>query len=64
MPEKLRVGETLGSYTSCCDDPADWQALMAKLGLADERDGVIVTLSGGHKQRLSMGLASARRQRR
>ena len=57
LPEKLKVGEALRLYASFYDDPADWRALLAELGLSDKETARFGKLSGGQKQRLSIALA-------
>jgi ABC-2 type transport system ATP-binding protein len=57
LPEKMKVWEALDLYASLYDNPADWQALLADLGLEEKRDSRFGKLSGGQKQRLSIALA-------
>jgi ABC-2 type transport system ATP-binding protein len=57
LPERIRVGEALQLYSSFYDHPADWRALLERLGLGELRDACFRTLSGGQKQRLSIALA-------
>ena len=57
LPERLRVGEALELYSSFYARPADWRALMDRLGLSGKRDTRFGKLSGGQKQRLSIALA-------
>jgi ABC-2 type transport system ATP-binding protein len=57
LPEKLKVGEALRLYASFYAEPADWQALLSELGLAEHRNVRFGKLSGGQKQRLSIALA-------
>jgi ABC-2 type transport system ATP-binding protein len=57
LPDKLRVGEALGLYSSFYRTPADWRALMDVLGLADKENTRFGKLSGGQKQRVSIALA-------
>ncbi len=57
LPDRIRVWEALDLYSSFYDRPADWHALMDRLGLASKRDTVFAKLSGGQKQRLSIALA-------
>jgi len=57
LPDRLRVGEALKLYSSFYPRPADWQQLMADVGLADKRNTAFAKLSGGQKQRLSIALA-------
>lgn len=57
LPAKLRVWEALDLYSSFYPRPADWEALLAALGLTHKRDETFERLSGGQKQRLSIALA-------
>jgi ABC-2 type transport system ATP-binding protein len=57
LPEKIKVWEALDLFASFYRDPADWRALMERVGLADKRDTRFTNLSGGQKQRLSVALA-------
>ena len=57
MPDRIKVWEALDLYASFYEAPADWSALLDRLGLADKRDTQYKKLSGGQKQRLSIALA-------
>jgi len=57
LPDKLRVDEALGLYSSFYRNPADWRALIDMLGLAHKASTRFGKLSGGQKQRLSIALA-------
>src|SRR4051794_17360227 len=57
LPEQMRVWEALDLYSSFYDHPADWEQLIAELGLAEKRNTAFRKLSGGQKQRLSIALA-------
>jgi len=57
LPDRLRVGEALELYSSFYRAPADWRALMDRLGLAGKSRTRFGQLSGGQKQRLSIALA-------
>jgi ABC-2 type transport system ATP-binding protein len=57
LPEQIKVWEALDLYSSFYAAPADWEQLIADLGLADKRDTAFRKLSGGQKQRLSIALA-------
>ncbi|MFF0573170.1 ABC transporter ATP-binding protein [Streptosporangium saharense] len=57
MPAKIKVWEALDLYASFYRDPADWHALMERVGLTDKRNTAYAKLSGGQKQRLSIALA-------
>jgi ABC-2 type transport system ATP-binding protein len=57
LPAKLRVREAVELYAAFYRDPADGDALLEGLGLADKRTAQYRHLSGGQKQRLSVALA-------
>jgi ABC-2 type transport system ATP-binding protein len=57
LPEKLKVNEALELYGSFYRDPADWEKLIADLGLNGKHDAAYRELSGGQQQRLSIALA-------
>jgi ABC-2 type transport system ATP-binding protein len=57
MPPKIRVAEALGLFASFYRQPASAEELMALLGLSAKRHEYVKRLSGGLKQRLSVGLA-------
>jgi ABC-2 type transport system ATP-binding protein len=57
LPERMKVWEALDLYASLYDHPADWESLLADLGLKEKRDTRFGKLSGGQKQRLSVALA-------
>lgn len=57
LPELMKVWEALDLYSSFYRHPADWEGLLAGLGLADKRQARFKQLSGGQKQRLSIALA-------
>ncbi|MFF5205176.1 ABC transporter ATP-binding protein [Streptosporangium sp. NPDC000396] len=57
MPPRIKVWEALDLYASFYRTPADWVALMERVGLADKRDTPYGKLSGGQQQRLSIALA-------
>ena len=57
MPPKIRVAEALELFASFYRRPASAAELMALLGLTAKRDEYVERLSGGLKQRLSVGLA-------
>lgn len=57
LPDKITVAEALDLYASFYRRPADWNALLETLGLADKRTTRYRRLSGGLKQRLSIALA-------
>ena len=57
LPERVRVGEALRLYSSFYAAPADWRALMERLGLSGKEKSPFGKLSGGQRQRLSIALA-------
>jgi ABC-2 type transport system ATP-binding protein len=57
LPEQIKVWEAMELYSSFYGHPADWEELIADLGLADKRNATFRKLSGGQKQRLSIALA-------
>jgi ABC-2 type transport system ATP-binding protein len=63
LPDKITVAEALKLYASCYADPADWRALVERLGLADRLRTRYQKLSGGQKQRLAIALALIGRPR-
>ncbi len=57
MPAKIRVAEALELFASFYRHPAEAEDLMSLLGLSAKRHEYVKQLSGGLKQRLSIGLA-------
>jgi ABC-2 type transport system ATP-binding protein len=57
LPEKMKVWEALDLYSSFYHTPANWQQLLADLGLTQQQHIRYGKLSGGQKQRLSIALA-------
>jgi ABC-2 type transport system ATP-binding protein len=57
LPERMTVAEAVGLFATFYEDPADPDALIEDLGLAEKRDTQYRNLSGGQKQRLSIALA-------
>ena len=57
LPEKIRVGEAAALYASFHEHPADWRALLDRVGLADRLRTPVKKLSGGQRQRLFIALA-------
>jgi ABC-2 type transport system ATP-binding protein len=63
LPDKITVAEAIGLYASFYPEPADTEALIARLGLTQQRDTRYRKLSGGQKQRVSIALALVGRPR-
>ena len=57
LPDRLSVFEALDLYASFYADPRDPDELIDLLGLTHRRDARYGKLSGGEKQRVSVGLA-------
>jgi ABC-2 type transport system ATP-binding protein len=57
LPERMKVWEALDLYASFYPKAADWQGLLAQLGLEEKRNAPFSKLSGGQKQRLFIALA-------
>ena len=57
LPERLRVIEALELFASFARRPADVDALLHDVGLAEKRGATFKALSGGQRQRLSIALA-------
>jgi ABC-2 type transport system ATP-binding protein len=57
LPERMTVAEAVELFATFYEDPADPDALIEDLGLAEKRDTQYRNLSGGQKQRLSIALA-------
>ena len=57
LPDRLSVFEALDLYASFYPDPRDPDELIELLGLTHRRDARYGKLSGGEKQRVSVGLA-------
>jgi ABC-2 type transport system ATP-binding protein len=57
LPERLTVTEALTLYATFYDNPVEPAELIEQLGLTHRRDTRYGKLSGGEKQRVSVGLA-------
>ena len=57
LPDRMKVWEALDLYSSFYAHAADWNVLLAQLGLEEKRNTPFAKLSGGHKQRLFVALA-------
>ena len=53
----IRTAEVLHLFAAYYDDPIDADALLARVGLADQAKATARRLSGGQQQRLSLALA-------
>ncbi len=56
-PPHIKVKELCALFSSFYENPADWKALSAQLGLSEKENRSVRKLSGGEKQRLSILLA-------
>ncbi len=63
LPDKITVAEAVSLYASFYPEPADTEALIARLGLTEQRNTRYRKLSGGQKQRVSIALALVGRPR-
>jgi ABC-2 type transport system ATP-binding protein len=63
LPDRMTVTEAVELYASFYPEPADPEALIRRLGLAEKRRTRFRKLSGGQKQRLSIALALVGRPR-
>jgi ABC-2 type transport system ATP-binding protein len=57
LPERIKVWEALDLYSSFYPKAANWEELLAQLGLEEKRNAPFAKLSGGQKQRLFIALA-------
>jgi ABC-2 type transport system ATP-binding protein len=57
LPDRMKVWEALDLYSSFYPHAADWETLLAQLGLEEKRNAHFAKLSGGQKQRLFIALA-------
>ncbi len=57
LADRIKVWEALDLFARCYPRPADWEELLAQLGLAESRNTPFAKLSGGQKQRLFIALA-------
>jgi len=57
LPQRIKVGEAVGLFASFYRQPADGNALLARLGLGEARKQYVSQLSGGQRQRLFVALA-------
>lgn len=62
-PDKIKVKELCGLFSSFYENPADWHLLLQQLGLGEKAGRAVKKLSGGEKQRLSVLLALLPRPR-
>jgi ABC-2 type transport system ATP-binding protein len=63
LPDKITVAEAVSLYASFYPVAADTEALIARLGLTEQRNTRYRKLSGGQKQRVSIALALVGRPR-
>jgi ABC-2 type transport system ATP-binding protein len=57
LPEKMKVWEALGLFSSFYDRVVDSNQLLERLQLKDKKEAFYGTLSGGQKQRVAIALA-------
>ena len=57
LPEKMKVWEALGLFSSFYDRVVDSDQLLERLQLKDKKEAFYGTLSGGQKQRVAIALA-------
>ncbi len=57
LPDRMKVWEALDLYASFYPKAANWNELLAQLGLEEKRNAPFSKLSGGQKQRLFIALA-------
>jgi ABC-2 type transport system ATP-binding protein len=57
LQKRVKVWEAIDLWASLYTRPVDGQALLERLGLAENRNAWFMTLSGGQKQRLFIALA-------
>ncbi len=57
LPDRMRVWEALDLYAAFYPNAANWEELLARLGLEEKRNTAFAHLSGGQKQRLFIALA-------
>lgn len=57
LPPRIKVGEALDLFAAFYDEPADWRALLARLGLENKTHSYVEKLSAGQRQRVFIALA-------
>jgi ABC-2 type transport system ATP-binding protein len=57
LPSRIKVGEALELFASFYARPADWRAVLARLGLEEKSSSYVEKLSGGQRQRVFIALA-------
>ncbi|MGP3971253.1 ABC transporter ATP-binding protein [Streptomyces sp. 6N223] len=57
LPSRIKVGEALELFASFYRRPADWRAVLARLGLTEKASSYVEKLSGGQRQRVFIALA-------
>jgi len=57
LPDRMKIWEALDLYASFYPKAADWEKLLAQLGLEEKRNAPFAKLSGGQKQRLFIAQA-------
>ncbi len=56
-PDKAKVEDLCKLFSSICDNPIDYNELLKKFDLAEKKNKLVSSLSGGQKQKLSVLLA-------
>jgi len=57
LPDRIRVGEALGFFSSLAPAGPPWETVMDEWGLGSKRSSTFASLSGGQQQRLFVALA-------
>lgn len=55
--DKIRVSEACRTHSSLFANPAPWEALLERLGIADKKCSAVSSLSGGERQKLMIAIA-------
>jgi ABC-2 type transport system ATP-binding protein len=57
LPDRVRAWEALDLFASFTPGAGDWEAMLERWGLGDQRNTPFANLSGGQRQRLFVALA-------
>jgi ABC-2 type transport system ATP-binding protein len=63
LPERMKVREAMGLFSSFYDDPEPWPGLLEALDLSGKTEACFSSLSGGQKKRLFVALSLVCRPR-